>query len=139
MKWTSFICLIALFYSCKNENNTPPPTQATPSTTEIPSDFLAFYDRFHSDSIFQMNHTVFPVMSGNPEVKYNKESWQIHKPFDAQGGNFLRSFGNINGIIIELIQEKTGFVTIERRFSKITNDYHLIYYDIRSDFGADAE
>ena len=135
MKLQFSLCLILFsLLSCKKEKTTISESPVSPTTKEIPSDFLAFYDQFHNDSIFQMNHIVFPVKSSLASVQYAKQDWRLHKPFNSQGGNFVRSFNNIGGIIIEFIKEKNGFVTIERRFSKMDDDYHLIYYNIKSEF-----
>lgn len=128
------LSILILLSSCRSENTQSRPSQTKPKEIEIPSDFLSFYDRYHSDSLFQLAHTVFPVKSAVDTVVYYQDDWIMHKPFNSQGGNYIRTFNNINGIIIEFVNEKTGFVNIERRFSKMGDDYNLIYYNIKTQF-----
>jgi len=109
-------------------------TKDEPRKIEIPSDFLSFYDKYHSDSLFQIEHTIFPVKSAIDSVSISKYDWVMHKPFNSQGGNYIRTYNNINGIIVEFVNEKTGFVNIERRFAKMGGDYNLIYYNIKTQF-----
>lgn len=131
MKYLLFIFLISLV-ACKNSTSEVP-QQST--SVQIPSDFLNFYDRFHQDSLFQVNHIIFPLAQKTDSTKWMKENWIMHKPFNSLNGEFSRQFENVNGLIFELMQDKTGTVTIERRFSEMGGEYQLIYYNIRSKFG----
>lgn len=136
MRPINFIAFLFIISACKSGDKTEPIALEEKKEIEIPSDFLAFYDRFHSDSIFQLDHIVFPLKSIKDDKIYTRENWIMHTPFNSQGGAFFRTYNNINGIIIEFVTEKTGFVNIERRFSKLGDVYHLIYYDIDSQFGS---
>ena len=121
------LSIFILFFSCKNDSK----TSSTPSeenAVDIPSDFLDFYTKFHSDSLFQMNHIVFPLSQKSDGSKWQRDSWKLHKAFDSQNGAFIRSFDNFNGIIFEYIVEKTGAYKIEKRYSKSGDSYNLIYY-----------
>ena len=97
-------------------------------TVDIPSDFVTFYNKFHSDSIYQMNHIVFPLAGKNEGVKWQKENWKLHKPFNDQNGAYQRTFDNFSGLIIETIVEKTGALKIVKSYNKTDDDYNLIYY-----------
>jgi len=97
-------------------------------STDIPSDFLDFYTKFHSDSLYQIEHIVFPLERTQDGGKWDKENWVIHKNFDDHNGNFTRTFMNLKGLIIEKISDKSGMYTIERRFMKSSLGYDLIYY-----------
>lgn len=124
---------MSLFFSCKNENaNTQDKSQKGEPidilTVEIPSDFIPFYEQFHTDSLFQINHIVFPLAQKEDGTKWQRNQWIMHTPFDSQGGAFSRSFENFNGIIFEYIVEKSGAFKIEKRYSKTTDSYQLIYY-----------
>ena len=52
----------------------------------------------------------------------------MHRPFDNGGGEFKRSFINFNNIITEEIADRSGQFTMIRRFSKMDEDWYLIYY-----------
>jgi hypothetical protein len=120
--------------SSKEEQSYDPSAKATYETDE----FLEFYDRFAKDSLFQLEHIVFPLEGIKapkdstdvirPDFKWQKENWIIHKPFDDMGGTFSRELMDINGIVIELISDNTGQFTMERRFGNLSSGWHLIYY-----------
>ena len=103
----------------------------------LPSDFHAFYDQFHTDSVFQMSRVVFPlsgvVQEGDSvlslvEKQWLKNEWKLHKPFDNHGGTFERTFTNTGGIISETIIGNGGMFSLEKRYSKLAGEWHLIYY-----------
>lgn len=105
--------------------------------SELPADFASFLDRFSKDSLYQMAHISFPL-SGLPayadsmtvaesNFKYYPEDWVMHKPFSGQN-NFEQNFQIAGeGLVIERIGNKDGF-SMQRRFAKLSNEWHLIYY-----------
>jgi hypothetical protein len=103
----------------------------------LPEDFHDFYNKYHTDSTFQMSRTIFPLKgiaksSDTSKIAENilwqKDEWRLHKPFDNQGGTFERTFTNINGLITETISANGGLFTLEKRYAKLGGDWHLIYY-----------
>lgn len=131
------LALLMIFVGCKSskeEQSYDPSAKATYETDE----FLEFYERFAKDSLFQLEHIVFPLEGIKapkdstdvirPDFKWQKENWIIHKPFDDMGGTFSRELMDINGIVIELISDNTGQFTMERRFGNLSSGWHLIYY-----------
>lgn len=103
----------------------------------LPDDFHKFYDLYHTDSIFQLEHTIFPLKglarSADTtkiaeEVLWQKEDWIQHKPFNDQNGTFERTFTNIGGIITEYISANEGLFSLEKRYAKLGEDWFLIYY-----------
>ncbi len=107
------------------------------SENSLPSDFHRFYDRFHTDSLFQMSRVVFPlsgvVQEGDTVLtlvakKWLKEDWKMHKSFNNHGGTFERTFTNTGGIVIETIVGNGGMFSLEKRYSKLAGDWHLIWY-----------
>ncbi|MFT6333938.1 MAG: hypothetical protein ACI86M_000179 [Saprospiraceae bacterium] len=111
--------------------------EVSESENSLPSDFHSFYDQFHIDSIFQMSRIVFPlsgvVQEGDSvltlvEMQWLKRDWKIHKPFDNYGGTFERIFTNTGGIISETIVGNGGMFSLEKRYSKLAGEWHLIYY-----------
>lgn len=116
--------------SCKQANNDT--TSLDENIVEIPEDFVSFYEQFHTDSVYQMDHIVFPLAEKVDGSKWQKDAWQIHKPFNSQDGNFERMLDNFAGIITETILEKNGSFLITRRFSKIGDEYQLIFYSLEN-------
>ena len=121
------IGLLGILFGCKDskiQNENP--------SIVLPSDFQEFYDRFHSDSTFQLSRVIFPLEGGENQFgnssQWSRESWKVHKPFDASLSNYTRSFDLMNEIIIEKIKDKYNAFFMERRFSKIQEEWHLIYY-----------
>ena len=126
MKKILFITL--LFVACKNDTA----VESTPQIVEIPEEFVSFYEKFHTDSLFQLEHIIFPLSMKSDSTKWQKDEWTHHKAFDSQDGAYTREFDNFNGIIIETIREKNNSFKIERRFSKSSDSYNLIYYVIEN-------
>ena len=101
-------------------------------------EFLDFYEKFASDSVYQLEHIVFPL-EGMPalrdstdvipaDFKWEKENWILHKAYDDMNGTFTREFIDFKGIVIEKIGDNSGRYTMERRFSKMSDGWQLIYY-----------
>ncbi len=123
------LVILSIITSCKESVKKDFVTKSEEVLTmEIPSDFVTFYNKFHSDSIYQMNHIVFPLAEKSDGSKWQKENWKLHKAFNDQGGAYQRTFDNFSGIIFETIVEKTGAFKIVKRYSRINDDYNLIYY-----------
>lgn len=114
---------------------------------EIPEDFISFYNQFHTDTAYQLQHILFPLQ-GIPSLKagdditgmqwwFEKDGWKYHKPFNDMDGTYTRSFDNFAGIITETIVDNTGQFTMVRRFTKSSEDeWTLIYY---KEMGAKVE
>ncbi|NNF36669.1 MAG: hypothetical protein HKN68_21385 [Saprospiraceae bacterium] len=122
------IMIVFTAFSCKNKSN--PEVEGV----TIPEDFYPFYDRFHNDSLYQMDHIIFPL-TGEPaeetlkgqEWTWPKEDWVMHKPFDDKG-TFKRDWYAINSVIVEKISDSSGRFTMERRWAKMGGEWNLIYY-----------
>lgn len=113
--------------------------QASPSKQEDYSDFADFYRRFHTDSLFQMAHILFPLdglpkeadssMLASGQFKWHKEEWVMHRGFDLDGNGFLQEFSPIgDDFIVERIIHKEYGLAITRHFSKMGGEWNLIYY-----------
>lgn len=106
---------------------------------DLPADFQEFYNRFHSDSAFQMESIVFPL-EGKPsgisaeEIRYaggfkwQKDVWKLHKPFEDLDNEFEREYELFGDMVIEVIKVKGSSIGMERRFAKINGEWTLIYY-----------
>ena len=128
------IGLIFLF-QCKQ------PQEAVPeSSASLPEDFELFFEKFHVDSLFQVQHIQFPLDGARKAtasnldlmipVKWDRESWIMHKPFNDHNGTFTRTFYHVGPVVIEKISDKNQFFSMERRFARLDNDWNLIYYSV---------
>lgn len=136
LKISFHICLIlVLSQACTPRTNTA--SASIEETGLVNSEeFMQFYNRFHTDSLYQINHIVFPLEghvynedNEKEKISWSVENWKLHKAFDDMGGTFTRSYSEFGGIISEKILDDKSISSMERRFSKIQNEWHLIYYD----------
>jgi len=106
--------------------------------TGLPNGFRKFYENFHRDSVFQLNHIRFPL-EGIPEKEtegmdvsgfyWKKENWKMHRPFNAMDGSFIRDFQPLGeDMVIEKIRHAEASYGMQRRFSRDGDDWYLIYY-----------
>lgn len=148
MKYLLFpvLLLAALFYACQPQTAAPAPThvtQSTATTTEVPADFTAFYERFLKDTAYQMAHIVWPVqghrMVSTPDSsasvlqahQWTPQDWVLHQPVDNSEGHYTRELSMLGDmIVIEKIKVKAANYGIERRFARQpdTGEWALIYY-----------
>ena len=123
------LIIFCLFVCCKAEKSDMSPET---EIVEIPQNFISFYEEFHADSSFQMNHITFPLSQKDSLSKWQKEEWILHKGFDNHNGSYSREFDNFEGIIIETIRESNNAFVIQRRFAPMGDSYSLIYYTIEN-------
>lgn len=118
-----------LFLASCNKPN-PEVSNDAEVSSSLPEDFYEFYDQFHSDSVFQMSHIIFPIKGDPSDPIINQDEWILHKPFDSMNGTFERDFRILGSkIVAEYIYEQTGNFAMERRFGKLSDGWNLIYYD----------
>ena len=102
-----------------------------------PMSFEDFYERFHSDSTYQMDHILFP-MDGIPpmadstfneaEFQWTMENWRLHRAFDFQDSDYeqqLDTFGE--DVVVETIRHRSGKFGMMRRFARMDGEWYLIY------------
>ena len=121
--------------------NLKSPESNTTETQNLPEDFRSFYNQFHTDSIFQIQHITFPLdgvekANDGPgdilvTIKWQQNNWELHKPFNDHNGTFDRSYTIVGPIIIEEINDRNNYFSMERRFARIDGEYHLIYYGLK--------
>lgn len=127
------LIIITFLVSCKKE--TKPAVKASEEVSEeIPSDFLQFYMKFHADSLFQMNHIIFPLDVKGDGNKWTEEEWIIHKPFSDLQGDYRQAFRNFGGIILEFVNDNHGYYKMEKRYAPGNDGYNLIYYHVINAF-----
>lgn len=135
-----------LWYAKKNliDHNTAAPDPITESVVTKTDDFPGFYQRFHNDSLFQIEHTIFPLEGIPPRdslgqvpenFHWQKEDWVIHKPFNDQDGSFVQEFTRFSDdMMVEQIKDSSGSFGMQRRFAKVGGEWHLIYYAAMNQF-----
>lgn len=133
----NYVLLLLLIVSGISCKNTPPTT--TNPAEELPKDFVEFYKKFLQDSSYQMSHIQFPL-AGVPSqanqqtedvehFRWQKEDWKLHRDFDPETTGFNKKFVLLSDeLIIEYIIHKSHKFGLERRFSKLDDDWSLIYY-----------
>lgn len=131
--YTFFISGSILFFSCQNS-----PDQNL-GLDENYADFQVFYEQFHQDSLYQMEHITFPLQ-GVPDNVANAKNytqnftfqasdWIMNKPIDLEESRFRRELKPIGTqLIVEQLIHESGSYGMERRFAKIDGEWMLIYY-----------
>jgi hypothetical protein len=138
-----------LLAACRNDQPTTGNTPAQPEATsqaaanaELPADFQAFYRQFHADSVYQVEHILWPLPGETSQAigdttqgiqqstYWQRENWRMHHSFDAEFGEFQRTFEQLGDVlIIERIRARGANYGLERRFSKQgEGEWQLIYY-----------
>jgi hypothetical protein len=106
---------------------------------KLPADFEAFYERFHNDSVYQMEHIIFPL-AGLPggmneespiddSFRWHPEFWEMHRPMLDEENEFIQQITILDEFtIVEVIRYKKTRFGMERRFAKMGDEWFLIYY-----------
>lgn len=130
LKYSYLVLLLFVLVSCQKKEKSKWAEGA------LPQDFTEFYDRFHSDSLYQMDHVSFPL-SGIPALQmqqldslhyFEKENWRMHRAIPDSAISYQSIEEIDEGIIEEEIGLKEEQVAIFRRYSKIGDEWYLIYY-----------
>jgi hypothetical protein len=130
---------LLLWGACKNQSDTN--IQVTNDMAGLPEGFMAFYEEFHADSLYQIAHIVWPlegekgvqVGDGRVEiqsVEWLPESWKMHRRVDFSKGEYRQELEPVGEImVIERIYTKLGNYGLERRFAKSpSGEWELIFY-----------
>jgi len=106
---------------------------------EIPEDFIEFYDKFHEDSLFQIEHITFPL-AGIPayadsltrqmqEFRWTKDKWRMHNLPDEKNVDMDKKWVKLGDkVIVEMIQLNETKTAMQRRFVKTSMGWALTYY-----------
>ncbi|MBK6362385.1 MAG: hypothetical protein IPG18_03460 [Saprospiraceae bacterium] len=132
--WFFLLAVTFIFVSCKDKKGNDEKEETPLYET---AEFKEFYNKFSTDSAFQMDHVVFPLDGMKaPEndtmaVKHQwqREDWKIHTTFDDANGTFSVEMLDLAGkMVIEIISDESGLFSMERRFAKLSDGWNLIYY-----------
>ena len=139
------LALTSLLFSCQNQSAPSISTAQSEAATAagVPDDFEAFYQKFLSDSLFQVAHIVWPLHgpqlvtaadSSASQLEphhWTPEDWVMHHPTDYSDGSCTRELQMLGDVIVlERIRLKAANYGIERRFARQpdTGEWALIYY-----------
>ena len=149
MKYLSpFFVVITLFSACKNQPQTGTQAEEVVKTSvQLPQDFLTFYEKFHRDSLYQVEHVVWPLQGDTSEqidsthykkaaTRWQPESWRMQR-LDYNPNDYIRDVQMLGDVIvIERIRAKSANYGIERRFAKQPDgEWALIYYSDMQEIG----
>ncbi len=134
-KWFVLILPMLFVVACGENSNGIDQGQTEDTSLE---DFEVFYERFHTDSIFQIEHIQWPLeglpahsdtLSNPARFRWQQENWVLHKPFNDALTGFSKSLSSMGeGLMVEKIVHEEGGFHMERRFAKIDDEWKLIYY-----------
>lgn len=137
MRYLLFFLFISLsIWSCDRKTSNSLTAVTLEDTNK---DFRTFFDKFHSDSLYQIAHIQQPLKGIPAMVKdeslldgsyiWPMDNWVMHKPFNNIGNEYLREYIIMDkNIIIENIKHKVSGFGMERRFIKENGDWYLNYY-----------
>lgn len=130
-----FLMILPLFTSCNNSNQ----QETSVSVSADDDGFTEFYEAFHTDSTYQLDHITFPL-EGLPSFAdsmlvnygkhyYKKEGWKmLHKVDWDTSTMFTRTLEPTGlGVVNEYICTPEKYC-ISRRFAKLHDGWYLIYY-----------
>lgn len=135
------LLLFFLVESCQSKDNASSAASSEADVTDtLPGDFVVFFDRFHEDSVYQMEHILFPLeglpaSTGDGDTLtttryfWQKADWKKHNHFTDPGRNFEQWYEVLDERIIEhWIQLNGTNLCMKRRFAKLDDGWFLIYY-----------
>ena len=137
------ISLMFAFQKIMKEKDKPTTGATTALQSEkkldIPPDFLLFYTKFHTDSLYQVEHITFPLEGmppyndslawAQPDFKWQKESWKMHKILKGRENSFLENLVPMGkDLIFEFTPTDDKKLWVARRFLKSNGEWKLIYY-----------
>ncbi len=130
--------LLLIITACRRSSDQTTVSTDAAQEQGLSPDFMNFYMRFHTDSLYQMAHITFPVEGYVPNIgldstelqstQWQQEDWIMHRPLDNSAGNFRQEYQQLNNMVIEYIINDDERMAMERRFSKLGNEWYLIYY-----------
>lgn len=134
------IILFLSFTSCINQNSSKTLDSTSRKSIAISESFEEFYEKFHSDSSFQMNRIKFPLKGYNYDETYSpiseidysnyewkKSEWEIHsKPIASDSLKVERIVKKEE--VEEVITIPNSGTEIVRKFTLIDGKWFLVFY-----------
>ena len=136
------VCCVAIA-GCKSTSKTQktPETNGKTSATEAAApkksakaeDFDKFYDRFHTDSAFQLSRVKFPLKGGEVGLEkttpYTRQNWQMMRTriYDIDKSQYKVEYKKTETTFTQRVWvEGSGFST-ECRFELIGIQWFMVY------------
>jgi hypothetical protein len=132
-----FFSLLCLFSNCKNK---PQALQQAKAEADLPKDFLEFYQKFHTDSVYQMAHIEWPLkgekgvsqdtMAKRQLTEWTPENWRMMHLPDTTMSTLKRGFETVGDVMVieRMSYPMVGF-GYERQFYKEEDgSWRLIFY-----------
>lgn len=124
-----------LMVACNSE---APANEQVAASADMPEGFLDFYQSFLTDSLYQMDHILFPLQ-GLPDkadssalvegaFRWQMEDWIMHRPIDEASGFSVNLRAVTDTYVQENIRHESGLYGMERRFAYMDDGWYLIYY-----------
>lgn len=126
-----FLLAFISFSSCKT---TKDKTSSKAVTSSFDEDFDKFYNRFHTDSIFQLSRIVFPLsgmqVDGIEENKWEKENWVLFKTriYDVDTTRFKVKYKKTSKTFTQKAWVENSGFSSECRFEIVNKKWHLVYF-----------
>lgn len=134
------LLILAIFISFTACNSIEKPQESVNEEymVDLPGDFAVFYKTFHEDSLFQMRRIMWPLQGlpssdigeniVNGKYYHSKENWLMHRRMTKDTGfsGSMKFLGE--NLIEETLIDGNGQFGMQRRFSKLGEDWYMIYY-----------
>lgn len=97
-------------------------------------DYFVFYQKFHQDSLFQVERVRFPLdgysIEGGQITSWDENSWVMHKNglADIDTSIYKTERNTRFGVIQERIYLPNSGMLIERHFSLLNKKWFLTFY-----------
>ncbi len=124
----SILLIFLALFSCNNQNNDSKIKESTDSTQENSiqreeTDFEKFFEKYRSDSVFQVNHTKFPLKCVHIELEeitttfIQKNNWEFNdfednKTSEYDQYEYVKEIGNANLVLYEMRGIDNGILVI---------------------------
>lgn len=133
--FAALLTLLGLL-ACKAE--TPASEMVSATAEAVPAGFVAFYERFHADSLYQVEHIAWPLsgkrlqegeVAGEAGAgRWTRDTWRVHKRVRPEDGFVLEYEVMGDDLVTERIAARQGNYELIRRFARLSDGWQLIYY-----------
>ena len=134
------ICCVVIA-GCKSSSNTQKTAEPNgkSSTTTVSrkkskvENFDKFYDRFHTDSAFQMSRIKFPLGGGYHTVdnstKWTAENWHLMttRVYDVDNNKYKATYSKTETSFTQKIWIDSAGLFVECRFELVDGKWFLVY------------
>jgi len=134
------ICCVAIA-GCKSSSNTQKTAEPNGKSSETTvsrkkskvENFDKFYDRFHTDSAFQMSRIKFPLGGGYHTVdnstKWTAENWHLMttRVYDIDKNKYKATYSKTETTFTQKIWIDSAGLFVECRFELVDGKWFLVY------------